>query len=138
VPLGSLNLITGANGSGKSSLYRALRLLAEAAQGAIVSSLAREGGLSSTLWAGPEDISRAMKKRLVEKASIRSQVWVVSHPRMIAALKETKDRNAITLTKELGETVRGSGPARRAAVETAGALSRPLAPKKPVLAQPAI
>ena len=55
MPLGPLNLITGANGSGKSNLYRALRLLAEAAQGGIVSSLAREGGLSSTLWAGPEN-----------------------------------------------------------------------------------
>jgi len=62
MPLGQLNLITGANGSGKSNLYRALRLLAEAAQGGIVSSLAREGGLPSTLWAGPETISRGMKK----------------------------------------------------------------------------
>jgi predicted ATPase len=62
MPLEQLNLITGANGSGKSNLYRALRLLAEAAQGGIVSSLAREGGLSSTLWAGPENISRAMKR----------------------------------------------------------------------------
>ena len=65
MPLGQLNLITGANGSGKSNLYRALRLLAEAAQGGIVSSLAREGGFSSTLWAGPETISRGMKKGTV-------------------------------------------------------------------------
>ena len=65
MPLEQLNLITGANGSGKSNLYRALRLLAEAAQGSIVSSLAREGGLASTLWAGPENISRAMKKGTV-------------------------------------------------------------------------
>lgn len=65
MPLGALNLITGANGSGKSNLYRALRLLAEAAQGGIVSSLAREGGFSSTLWAGPETISRGMKKGTV-------------------------------------------------------------------------
>lgn len=64
-PLGPLNLVTGANGSGKSNLYRALRLLAEAAQGGIVSSLAREGGLSSTLWAGPESISRGMKRGTV-------------------------------------------------------------------------
>jgi predicted ATPase len=65
MPLGQLNLITGANGSGKSNLYRALRLLAEAAQGGIVSSLAREGGLSSTLWAGPSSITRGMKKGAV-------------------------------------------------------------------------
>jgi predicted ATPase len=62
LPLGALNLITGPNGSGKSNLYRALRLLADAAQGGIVASLAREGGLSSTLWAGPESISRRMRK----------------------------------------------------------------------------
>jgi ABC-type transport system involved in cytochrome c biogenesis ATPase subunit len=45
VPLQQLNLVTGANGSGKSSLYRALRLLADTAQGRVVPSLAREGGL---------------------------------------------------------------------------------------------
>ncbi|MGO4703255.1 AAA family ATPase [Dyella sp. 2RAB6] len=60
IPLGRLNLITGANGSGKSNLYRALRLLAETAHGGVVSALAREGGLSSTLWAGPEKITRRM------------------------------------------------------------------------------
>jgi len=61
LPLGPLNIITGANGSGKSSVYRALRLLAETAQGRIITALAREGGLQSTLWAGPEEISRSMR-----------------------------------------------------------------------------
>jgi predicted ATPase len=51
--LGALNVVTGANGSGKSSLYRAVRLLADIAQGRIIQSLAAEGGLHSTLWAGP-------------------------------------------------------------------------------------
>ena len=60
VPLEGLNLVTGPNGSGKSNLYRALRLLAETAQGRVIPSLAREGGLQSTLWAGPERFSRAM------------------------------------------------------------------------------
>ncbi len=59
--LGNLNVITGANGSGKSNLYRALRLLAETAQGHLIWSLAAEGGLRSVLWAGPETISREMK-----------------------------------------------------------------------------
>jgi len=62
VPLQNLNLITGANGSGKSSVYRALRLLAETAQGGVITSLAREGGLQSTLWAGPENIGRSVKR----------------------------------------------------------------------------
>jgi predicted ATPase len=62
VPLQRLNLITGPNGSGKSNVYRALRLLAETAQGGVIPSLAREGGLQSTLWAGPENIGRAVKR----------------------------------------------------------------------------
>jgi predicted ATPase len=61
VSLAGLTIVTGANGSGKSSLYRALKLLADIAQGRIVQSLAAEGGLQSTLWAGPEAFSRAMK-----------------------------------------------------------------------------
>lgn len=62
IPLQKLNVITGANGTGKSNLYRALRLLADVAQGRVVSSIAREGGLQSTLWAGPESISRAVRR----------------------------------------------------------------------------
>jgi predicted ATPase len=62
LPLGRLNLVTGANGSGKSSLYRALRLLGDAAQNSVVASLAREGGLPSTLWAGPETIARSVRQ----------------------------------------------------------------------------
>ena len=74
--IGSLNVVTGANGSGKSSLYRALRLLADIAQGRAIQSLAAEGGLQSVLWAGPESFSRAMKsgdqkvEGLVRKAPI--------------------------------------------------------------------
>lgn len=59
--LGPITIVTGANGSGKSSLYRALRLLSETAQGRLIASLAMEGGLASTLWAGPEKIARSMR-----------------------------------------------------------------------------
>ena len=59
--LAPLTIVTGPNGSGKSSLYRALRLLADVSLGRIVQSLAGEGGLASTLWAGPEAFSREMK-----------------------------------------------------------------------------
>ncbi|WP_363796345.1 AAA family ATPase [Lysobacter firmicutimachus] len=62
LPMGRLNVVTGANGSGKSNLYRALRLLAETAQGGVVPALAAEGGLGSTLWAGPETISPRMRR----------------------------------------------------------------------------
>lgn len=62
LPLSRLNVVTGPNGSGKSSVYRAIRLLADSAQGRVISSLAMEGGIQSTLWAGPENVSRAMKQ----------------------------------------------------------------------------
>jgi predicted ATPase len=66
IPFGSLNVITGENASGKSNLYKALRLLSETAQGGVINSLAREGGLNSTFWAGPENISDRMRKGEVE------------------------------------------------------------------------
>jgi predicted ATPase len=62
LPLSRLTVVTGANGSGKSSLYRALRLLADAARNGAVAALAREGGLPSTLWAGPEAVGRAVRE----------------------------------------------------------------------------
>jgi predicted ATPase len=62
IGLGPLNVVTGPNGSGKSSLYRALRLLADVAQGRIIQSLAGEGGLHSTFWAGPESFARSVKR----------------------------------------------------------------------------
>lgn len=60
LPLRRLNIVTGPNGSGKSNLYRALRLLAETAQGRVIPSLAREGGLESTLWAGPDTFASSV------------------------------------------------------------------------------
>jgi predicted ATPase len=62
LPLSGLTVVTGPNGSGKSSLYRALRLLADASRNGAVAALAREGGLPSTLWAGPETVGRAVRE----------------------------------------------------------------------------
>jgi predicted ATPase len=62
LPLTQITVVTGPNGSGKSSFYKALRLLGEVAQGRVISSLAEEGGLQSTIWAGPEMVSRRMKQ----------------------------------------------------------------------------
>lgn len=58
--LGRLNVVTGANGSGKSNLYRALRLIADAGDGHLIRSLASEGGFDSVLWAGPEMLTNEM------------------------------------------------------------------------------
>jgi predicted ATPase len=74
MPLAALNLVTGANGSGKSSLYRALRLLADNSRNGAVAALAREGGLASTLWAGPEKIGRSVREgRYPVQGTVRSQ-----------------------------------------------------------------
>ncbi|WP_410624604.1 AAA family ATPase [Amycolatopsis sp. cmx-8-4] len=62
LPLSGLTVVTGPNGSGKSSLYRALRLLADASRNGAVAALAHEGGLPSTLWAGPETIGRSVRE----------------------------------------------------------------------------
>ena len=71
--LNQLNVVTGANGSGKSNLYRALRLVSDTAHGSAVTVIAREGGLSSLLWAGPEKFSRAVKSgRHPVEGTIRS------------------------------------------------------------------
>ncbi len=71
-----LTIVTGANGSGKSSLYRALRLLADVAQGRIVQSLSAEGGLQSTLWAGPEKFSREMKSGAYEIQGLKRKTSI--------------------------------------------------------------
>ncbi|WP_203567815.1 AAA family ATPase [Aestuariimicrobium ganziense] len=61
LPLAPVTVVTGANGVGKSSLYRSLRLLSETGAGRLVSSLAHDGGLQRVLWAGPETVTRAMR-----------------------------------------------------------------------------
>ncbi len=62
LPLEALTVVTGANGTGKSNLYRALQLVTELASGRFIASLARAGGLSSVLWAGPEHVSSGMRR----------------------------------------------------------------------------
>ena len=60
--LSNLNVVTGANGSGKSNLYRALRLLADTADGNLIASIAKEGGLDFTFWAGPDAFTKQQQR----------------------------------------------------------------------------
>ena len=64
LPLSQLTLVRGANGSGKSSIYRALRLLADCGRGELIASLAREGGLQSARWAGQTEHKRPVELKL--------------------------------------------------------------------------
>ena len=57
-----LTVVTGANGCGKSNLYRALRLLQRAAEGTLAPALAMEGGIESVCWAGPESPSSLARR----------------------------------------------------------------------------
>ncbi|MCC6999386.1 MAG: AAA family ATPase [Deltaproteobacteria bacterium] len=50
--LGRVTIIAGANGAGKTNIYRALYLTWAAASGTLAATLAREGGMPSVMWAG--------------------------------------------------------------------------------------
>lgn len=50
--LAPVTVVVGANGAGKTNLYRALYLLHVAARGELARTIADEGGMQSLLWAG--------------------------------------------------------------------------------------
>lgn len=69
--LAPLTLVSGANGSGKSNLYRALRLLQLAAQGRLAEAVAAEGGIASLQWAGPADAPSQQRRGLPAQGTRR-------------------------------------------------------------------
>lgn len=72
--LAPLTVVTGANGVGKSNLYKCLELLHAAALGDLSQRLAREGGMPSALWAGQpwrEEEERGVVARPMAKGPVR-------------------------------------------------------------------
>jgi predicted ATPase len=63
-PVGGLTVFVGANGVGKTNLYRALQLIQAAAAGKLASELAAEGGMESALWAGKRQSKQPARIRL--------------------------------------------------------------------------
>jgi predicted ATPase len=52
LPVDACAVFVGANGVGKTNLYKALGLLRSAADGTLTRAMAEEGGIESVLWAG--------------------------------------------------------------------------------------
>jgi predicted ATPase len=63
-PVGQLTVFVGANGVGKTNLYRALQLVQSAAAGSLARELASEGGMESALWAGKRAANKPARIKL--------------------------------------------------------------------------
>jgi predicted ATPase len=63
-PVGGLTVFVGANGVGKTNLYRALQLLQASAAGTLARELASEGGMQSALWAGKRASNKPVRIKL--------------------------------------------------------------------------
>jgi predicted ATPase len=63
-PTGRLTVFVGANGVGKTNLYRALQLLQASAAGTLARELAAEGGMESSFWAGKRRAGDAVRIKL--------------------------------------------------------------------------
>jgi predicted ATPase len=63
-PIGRLTVFVGANGVGKTNLYRALQLLQASAAGTLARELASEGGMESAYWAGKRIPNRPVRIKL--------------------------------------------------------------------------
>jgi len=63
-PVGELTVFVGANGVGKTNLYRALQLVQSAAAESLARELASEGGMESALWAGKRAANKPARIKL--------------------------------------------------------------------------
>ena len=119
VTLGRVTVVTGPNGSGKSSLYRSLRLLAGCAIGDAIGSLAREGGLGSVLWAGPESLTGARRTGVVQGTtrsgpiSLRLGIGADGYSYLIDLGLPTPSRSAFCRDPEIKREAVWAGPVMR-------------------------
>ena len=69
-PIDRLTVFKGANGTGKTNLYRALQLLQASAAGTLSHELAAEGGMESALWAGSRKKSEPAQISLMARFAL--------------------------------------------------------------------
>lgn len=66
LPISACSVFVGANGTGKTNLYKALAHIQAAARGNIARTIAEEGGIESVLWA------EARRRGLPVRLSLRA------------------------------------------------------------------
>lgn len=81
--LDGVNVFIGANGVGKTNLYRALQLVQAAVKGTLSREIAAEGGMMQALWAGPR--RKQEKARIVFSVEIEDAAHGLSFAYLIEA-----------------------------------------------------
>lgn len=71
-PVEPLSVFVGANGTGKTNLYRGLQLLQAAATGDLGRQLAAEGGMGSAAWAGVRRAGKPVQIQLSAELAVAS------------------------------------------------------------------
>ena len=111
-PASDLDVFVGANGVGKTNLYRSLELLHAAAGNTLARDLARDGGLKSTLWAGPHGRSDPVRVRLAVDLADRARGSAgryryeieIGYPPPVSAAFEDEAQIKMEAISAIGET----------------------------------
>ncbi len=104
-----INVITGANGCGKSNLYKSVYLLSKAVHGELAKTLALEGGIPSILWAGTKKRTTVTKKPTRLVLSVYTKQF---NYELVCGLPEPT-LSAFTLDPEVKEEYIWTGDKRR-------------------------
>ena len=105
--LPQLTVIVGENGSGKTNLYRALRLLSRGADGRLATTLLEEGGMPSILFAGDRRVRKGEPVRTVIGVDLGEISYELS-----LGLPSAPPNDPFVLDPEIKEEVIWIGPKR--------------------------
>lgn len=78
VDLAQITVVVGANGTGKTNLYRALRLISLGARGELAITLLREGGMPSVIYAGERRRRKGEPTRVVVGVTVEELSYELS------------------------------------------------------------